>query len=87
MANKTAEIRARVEPKLKKESMKILKKLGLSESEGIRLFLKGVIIYNGLPFDLRIPNEETTQAMKDTENGNTIGPFNSVEELLKELDS
>ncbi|MBU2444003.1 MAG: type II toxin-antitoxin system RelB/DinJ family antitoxin [Bacteroidetes bacterium] len=87
MAVKTAEIRARVEPKLKKESMKVLKKLGLSESEGIRLLLKGLVIHQGIPFEFKVPNEETIRAIEDAEKGNTIGPFNSIEELMKELES
>ena len=87
MAVKSAEIRARVEPKLKKESMKVLKKPGLSESEEIRILLKGLVIHQGIPFDLRIPNEDTIRAIEDTENGKTIGPFYSVGELMKELES
>ncbi len=87
MAVKTAEVRARIEPKLKKESMKVLKKLGLSESEGVRLLLKGLVIHQGIPFELKIPNEETIKAIEDARKGKTIGPFNSIEELKKELDS
>jgi len=86
MAVKTAEIRARVEPKLKKESMKVLKKLGLSESGGIRLLLKGLVIHQGIPFEFKVPNEETIRAIDDAEKGNTIGPSNSIEELMKELE-
>jgi len=86
MAIKTAEIRARVEPKLKKESMKVLKKLGLSESEGIRLLLKGLVIHQGIPFTFRMPNEDTIHAIEDTEKGNTVGPFYSVDKLMEELE-
>ena len=84
---KTAEVRTRVEPKLKKESNKIFKRLGLSESEGVRLLLKGLVIYQGIPFQFKIPNEETIEAIEDARKGNTIGPFNSIEELKKELES
>jgi DNA-damage-inducible protein J len=85
MAVKTAVVRTRVEPKLKREASKILNKLGLSESEGVRLLLKSLVLHNGLPYELKVPNAKTRQAMKDAENGNTSGPFNSVEELLEEL--
>lgn len=87
MTNKTAEVRTRVEPKLKKEAGKIFKGLGLNESEGVRLLLKGLVLHKGIPFDFKIPNEETLQAMKDADEGNTIGPYNSVDELIKELNS
>lgn len=87
MAVKTAEVRARIEPKLKKESAKIFKQLGLSESEGVRLLLKGMVLRKGFPFDLKVPNKETKKAFEDVENGNTVGPFNSVEEMIQELNS
>ncbi|MEW6702125.1 MAG: type II toxin-antitoxin system RelB/DinJ family antitoxin [Bacteroidota bacterium] len=87
MVVKTAEVRARIEQKLKKESARIFKKLGLSESEGVRLLLKGMVLHRGFPFELKIPNEETRKAIEDIEKGNTIGPFNSIEEMVKELNS
>jgi len=87
MATKTAEVKTRVEPKLKRESKKVFKKLGLSESEGVRLLLKGLVIHQGFPFEFKIPNKETIEAIEDARKGNTIGPFHSVEELMKDLES
>lgn len=87
MSNKTAEVRTRIEPDLKKKANRIFKGLGLNESEGVRLLLKGLVLHKGIPFDFKIPNEETLQAMKDADEGNTIGPFNSVDELMEELNS
>jgi DNA-damage-inducible protein J len=55
MAVKTAEIRLKIEPNLKKESKKIFKKLGLNESEGVRLLLKGLVLHRGIPFEFKIP--------------------------------
>ena len=66
---KTAEVRTRVEPKLKKGSNKIFKRPGLSESEGVRLLLKGLVIHQGIPFEFKIPNEETLTAMEEVEKG------------------
>ena len=87
MAAETAEVKTRVEPKLKRESKKIFKKPGLSESEGVRLLLKGLVIHQGIPFDFRIPNEETIKAIEDARKGKTIGPVHSVEELMKDLEN
>ena len=56
---KTAMIRARVEPELKQEAEKVFAKLGLTATEAIRLFYRQTALHNGLPFELRIPNEET----------------------------
>lgn len=86
MAVKTAEIRARVEPKLKKESMKVLKKLGLSESEGIRLLLKGLVIHQGIPYEFKIPNEETIRAIEDARTGRNLSkPYTDINKLFEDL--
>ncbi len=56
---KTAMIRARTEPDLKKSVDKILHQLGLSESEAINIFFNQIKMKNGLPFEIRIPNTIT----------------------------
>lgn len=54
MSAKTAEVRTRIEPDLKKKANRIFKRLGLNESEGVRLLLKGLVLHKGIPFDFRI---------------------------------
>jgi len=41
-----------LEPKVKKEACKILEGLGLDLSTAISIFLKQVVIHEGLPFDV-----------------------------------
>ncbi len=83
---KTAEVRTRVEPKLKKESNKIFKKLGLTESEGVRLLLKGVVIHKGIPFEFKIPNEETIEAIEDARNRiNLSKAYTDIDEMFEDL--
>lgn len=81
-------IQTRIEPKVKAEAEAVLKELGLSLSDGIRLFLNQVRVNRGIPFMptvLHIPNEVTKQAIKDVENGEYF-EFNSIEEMMAELD-
>ena len=52
------------QPLSKEEAAKILKEVGLSMSTAINLFLKQVINHNGLPFEVRKPNEDTLRALK-----------------------
>lgn len=55
MEKKTSEIRVLVEPSLKKESKAIFEKIGMTESEGIRIFLRNLVNRKGFPFELSIP--------------------------------
>jgi DNA-damage-inducible protein J len=52
---KTATVRARIEPDLKKHAEQVFSALGLNATEAIRLFYKQVELHNGLPFSLEIP--------------------------------
>lgn len=52
---KTAEIRVLLEPSLKKKSKKILKEIGISESEAVRIFFRNLVNRKEFPIELRIP--------------------------------
>ena len=82
--HKTETLNARVEPALKNNAERILKKLGLSNAEAIRLFYTQICLNNGLPFRVNIPNKITKAAMLDADTGNTI-KVNSVKELFDDL--
>ncbi len=52
MSAKTAMIRARTTPQLKKEAEAILKKLGLKPTDAINVFYTQIVINKGLPFNM-----------------------------------
>ena len=50
MSTKDSYVRARVDSRLKRDTERILARLGLSTTEAIRLFLVQVRLQKGLPF-------------------------------------
>lgn len=62
---KTAIINARVKPDLKNEVEQILSRLGITTTQAITMYFEQIKMNKGIPFQLRIPNDETVQAMKD----------------------
>jgi len=82
---KTAQIRARVEPELKKEAEGILSTLGVSPTEAIRLFYRQVVLMGGIPFSVRIPSEATLATMERTDRGEDIQLFSSSDEMFEKL--
>jgi len=84
--NKTM-IHARIDPVLKDDVQKIFEKLGISLTEAITMFFSHVKMYRGFPFELRIPNKTTLQAMRDVEEGRNLKTFDSTEEMFKYLNS
>jgi DNA-damage-inducible protein J len=68
---KTAYITARVEPKLKAQAARVLAAVGVSTTDAITMFLRQVVLRNGLPFEVRVPNAETKRAIEELENAGT----------------
>ena len=85
MTIKTAVVRTRVEPKLKKDANKILNKLGLSESEGVRLLLKSLVLHNGLPYELKIPNLESRKAIEEVDKGIYSKGYTDIDKMFADL--
>ncbi len=82
---KTAMITTRVDPDLKADAEKVLRKLGISTTEAINLFLSQVRLRKGLPFDVRIPNKTTLKAMKDAEEGRDITECEDADDMFRKL--
>ena len=82
---KTQTVRARVEPALKRDAEAVLKKIGLTSSEAITLFLTQVKLSKGLPFPVRIPNRRTRQAIKDALARKNVEEFESVADWKKRM--
>ncbi|HIP47257.1 MAG TPA: type II toxin-antitoxin system RelB/DinJ family antitoxin [Campylobacterales bacterium] len=77
-----ATVRARVDSKLKEDVEEILSEIGLTTSQAITMFLKGIKRERGIPIDLKIPNEKTLKAMQEAKDG--IGETISFEDFIKE---
>lgn len=86
MATKSTTVRARLEPKLKKETELIFEELGINTTEAIRIFFKQVKLQRGLPFEMKIPNEITEEAILDAKARKKGSSFESSEELFEDLD-
>ncbi len=82
---KTAVISTRIDPALKKEVEEVFKALGLNTTQAITLFFKQVELQRGLPFDVRLPNEATLQALSDAKERRNLVSFDDVDDLFKDL--
>lgn len=65
---KTAFIRARVEPRVKREAEAVLRALGVDTTSAVTMFLKQVSLRKGMPFDIHIPNKNTVRALNEKFN-------------------
>ena len=82
----TTRIQARIEEPLKKEGERILKKLGITTTDLMRMTFRQLVMRKGIPFDVRIPNEETLQAFEETEkHPEKLTSYPSVKEAMSDL--
>ena len=79
-------INARIDPDLKTNVSAILKGLGLNESDAIRLFYQQIKLNRGIPFAIKIPNEETLAALDEVANHkDTLKHYKTFGEFEKSL--
>ena len=81
---KTAMTHARLTPEIKKQAEDILKRLGISISAAYEMFYRQIIAHGGLPFELRIPNKKTLDAMNSARNGEGK-KYDDVDSLFEDL--
>ncbi|MDQ1298523.1 MAG: DNA protein [Campylobacterota bacterium] len=75
----------RIDPDIKNKAAEYLKQMGLTTSEATRLFLHSVVLHKGLPFELRIPNDETAEAINEVKAGKNTVKHTSSKELFNDL--
>ncbi|MBA1420413.1 MAG: type II toxin-antitoxin system RelB/DinJ family antitoxin [Epsilonproteobacteria bacterium] len=71
-----------LDTKLKEQAKEIYKHYGLSLSEAVNMFLAQSVFNRGLPFEVKIPNDKTLEAMKDVATGANYEDI-TLEELAK----
>ncbi|MEO5342819.1 MAG: type II toxin-antitoxin system RelB/DinJ family antitoxin [Gammaproteobacteria bacterium SHHR-1] len=77
-------VRARIDSDTKIRASQALSDMGLSVSDAIRLLMRRVADEQRLPFDVRVPNAQTRQAIGELEHGEAKR-FDSVAALMADL--
>lgn len=62
--NKSDVVRARIEPRIKRDAEGILKRLGVSHSTFINMSYRAVVAEGGIPLSLHVPNKETARVLR-----------------------
>ena len=83
--SKTDQIQVRIDPETKAAAEAVFAKLGIRPSEAVRMFYHQVELSQGIPFEVRVPNAETLQAIADLEAENDLVQHNSLEQFKQSL--
>lgn len=79
-------VKARVNSATKHQAENVLKHLGISMSETINALLFQIKLTKSVPFLLKIPNAETIQAMRETEEDVGLIESKNLDELFDKLE-
>jgi DNA-damage-inducible protein J len=83
---KNAVVNARMELELKSEVEAIFKQLGMNTTQAITMFFEQIRLHRAIPFQIKLPNEETIEAMEDALAGRNMETV-SMEELISQAKS
>lgn len=71
---------------IKAKAKEIFKELGITMGEAVNIFLNQVALHKGLPFEVKIPNEETKKAIEDARKGINMESI-SIEDMMVEREN
>ena len=76
----------KLDVEIKAKAKEIFKELGITMGEAVNIFLNQVALHQGLPFEVKIPNEETKKAIEDARKGINMELI-SINEMMKEREN
>lgn len=95
---KTATVFTRVEPEIKMQAEKVLDQLGIPLSNAVGMFLRQIVLQNGIPFEMKLPgatplaygalsreqfNAEVAKGMEDMKAGR-VYDSQTIREQMRE---
>ena len=70
---------------IKAKAQEIFKQYGIGLSDAFNMFLSQSVLERGIPFEIKIPNQETIEAIKDARNNRNMETvsFKKMQEDMK----
>ncbi len=87
----TVPTQIRIDENIKRQAVELLEGLGINLSDAVNMFLRQVILHNGIPFDVKYP-EFKPEVIEAMEEAKRIGRdpntkrYSSFSEALEDLD-
>ena len=76
----------KLDVEIKAKAKEIFQELGITMGEAVNIFLNQVALHKGLPFEVKIPNDETKRAIEDARKGINM-ESTSIEAMIAEREN
>jgi DNA-damage-inducible protein J len=80
-----ARISSRIDAELKNKADSILAQIGIKPSQAITMFYTQIVQQRGIPFELKIPNEATIEALN--EDITNAKRYTNLDTMFADLDA
>ena len=61
-----------LDAEMKEKAKEIFKQYGMGLSDAFNIFLSQAVMERGIPFEVKIPNDETVKAIEDARTGKNM---------------
>ena len=79
--NQSATVHARLDPETKERSESVLKEIGMSPTDAVRLLYRQIALRGEFPVELRVPNAITANVLDLSDRDEDIESLESIEDL------
>lgn len=79
--SQTATVHARIDRETKDLSESVLKELGMTPTDAVRLLYRQIAIRHEFPVELRVPNELTAATLERSDRNEDVESFDSLDDL------
>lgn len=88
MATQSSMLHIRIDDETKAKATEVLASMGMSVSDAVRLFLHRIVVDQAFPLDLKVPDQETLQAMSEADDliKSRQAHFSTAKELFDDID-
>jgi len=80
--NNTATVHARIDSKTKRESERVLHKIGMTPTDAVRLLYRQIALRREFPLELRVPNELTASTLDKSDRDEEIETFDTLDQMV-----
>jgi DNA-damage-inducible protein J len=81
--NKAATVHARIDSKTKRDSERVLHRIGMTPTDAVRLLYRQIALRREFPLELRVPNRLTGKTLDKSDRGEEIEAFDSLDEMVE----